>query len=90
MTRSSSILLILTIAISIVFTFGQDANAQEIIVRNDNMDDQFTGTIATAELHAGEMYAATFQIPDHLLPAELLGVRVIMVDSSDQSKTYCG
>jgi hypothetical protein len=67
------------------------AFALDYFVSNDSMGETFQGQIATAEIISDEMYAATFTIPaSWQLPVELAGVRVLMVDGSDSSKTYCG
>lgn len=60
-------------------------------IANDSFDSMQQGRVATAELITGEMYAATFQIPPSLLPAEMLGVRVVMVsDPSQPGRNDCG
>jgi MYXO-CTERM domain-containing protein len=67
------------------------AFAVDYFLKNDGMGENFEGTTATAELISGEMYAATFELPSSWqLPVELQGVRVLMVDGSEPSKTYCG
>lgn len=54
---------------------------------NDSFDTLQQGTIASAQLITSEMYAATFTIPTNFLPAELLGVRVVMIDGDDPQKS---
>lgn len=67
------------------------ASAADYFVKNDSLGENFTGKIASAELVADEMYVATFELPaSWTLPVELEGVRVVMVDGDDASKTYCG
>jgi MYXO-CTERM domain-containing protein len=67
------------------------AFAADYIVKNDGMGDSFNGQISTVEIHADEMYAATFDLPsDWELPVELLGVRVLMVDGDNSAQNYCG
>jgi MYXO-CTERM domain-containing protein len=67
------------------------AFAVDYFVKNDSMGETFQGQIATAEIISDEIYAATFTLPSTWqLPVELQGVRVLMVDGSDSSKTYCG
>jgi MYXO-CTERM domain-containing protein len=63
---------------------------QEEIINNDSFDNSQMQRIATAQLVEGEMYAATFDIPQSWLPVEMLGVRVIMVDGDNPQKDYCG
>lgn len=67
------------------------AFAVDYFLKNDSMGENFNGTTASAEIIADEMYAATFEIPSSWqLPVELQGVRVLMVDGSEPSKSYCG
>jgi hypothetical protein len=67
------------------------AAAQGRIVKNDSLGEQQEGEIASAELVAGEGYYVTLNIPQSIsLPVELLGVRVMMVDSQNSSLRYCG
>lgn len=67
------------------------AYAADYLVKNDSMGETFQGKTATAQLIAGEMYAATFELPaSWQLPVELEGVRVLMVDGQDSTQTYCG
>lgn len=67
----------------------QSLRAQQLVV-NDSFDVSQQGRIASAELIEGEMYAASFTIPAALLPAELLGVRVVMVKGDSPNSFYCG
>jgi hypothetical protein len=91
MNRSLSCRALRVVSFAWLLGLATPAMAQEYIVRNDSMDNSFSGRIATAGLVAGEAYTATFVIPDHLLPAELLGVQVIMVNDSKPGVTnYCG
>ena len=64
------------------------ASAQAI-VQNDSFQDSQSARIATAELIQGEMYAASFDIPQSWLPIELLGVRVVMVAGMGAAP-HCG
>lgn len=68
---------------------SQPALAQTEIA-NDGFDTNQQGTIATAALIPNEMYAASFTIPANFLPAELLGVRVVMIDGDNPQQNYCG
>ena len=62
---------------------------QEEIINNDSFDNSQMQRIATAQLVEGEMYAATFDIPQSWLPIEMLGVRVLMVPGMNGG-SYCG
>ena len=74
-----------------VFLASGPAAAQDRIVQNDSLGEQQEGRIGSAELVAGEGYYVTLDIPQAIsLPVELLGVRVLMVDSDDPSLRYCG
>lgn len=64
------------------------AVAQEEFVTNDSFDNMQMGT-ASLEPSQGEMYAATFNIPQSWLPIEMLGVRVLMVPGMGGGN-YCG
>ena len=75
---------------SMITQFSAQAMAQ-VEIENDSFDSMQQGRIATAELVEGEMYAATFTIPQHLLPAEMLGVRVVMIENNmSPGRNYCG
>ncbi len=75
----------------IVLGLQAPAYAVDYFLKNDSMGENFTGKIASAEVVANEMYTATFTLPaSWQLPVELKGVRVLMVDGQDASKTYCG
>jgi MYXO-CTERM domain-containing protein len=77
--------------VACLFFASSAAVAQDRIVQNDSLGEQQEGRIGSAELVAGEGYYVTLTIPPAIsLPVELLGVRVVMVDSNDPSKRYCG
>ncbi len=59
-------------------------------IGNDSFDSMQQGRIASATIIEGEMYAVSFAIPPNLLPAEMLGVRVVMVDGPTAGANYCG
>jgi hypothetical protein len=85
------VVLSLVVPSLVVLSLPAPAFAGDYFVKNDSMGDSFQGQIATAEIIADEIYAATFTIPaSWQLPVELEGVRVLMVDGNDSSKTYCG
>lgn len=90
MHRFTSSLTRLAIIASSMLLATSAVAQQEEILNNDSFDNSQMQRIATAQLIEGEMYAATFDIPQSWLPVEMLGVRVIMVDGDDPQKDYCG
>ena len=61
----------------------------ETILQNDSLEEMFSGTTASARLIEGEMYEAVFDIPEEWLPVEMLGVRVVMVESNSAEDPTC-
>ncbi|MEM1347461.1 MAG: IPT/TIG domain-containing protein [Myxococcota bacterium] len=66
------------------------ASAETLEFFNDSFDTNQSERIVTTQLIAGESYAVTFDIPQNILPVEMLGVRVVMVDGPNFGQNYCG
>ncbi len=67
--------------------------AQDEIIINDSFREEQQARIQSIELIDGEAYGVDFDIPQSLLPIEMLGVRVVMVsdpNSGIAQSDYCG
>lgn len=91
----SNVRLTLALAVfCVLVSAGSSVAAQTTYteVKNDSFSDRQRGKIASAELISGEMYLATFEIPQSwTLPVELKGVRVVAVPGNKgPANQYCG
>lgn len=66
------------------------------VIQNDSVGESVNNVTASAEIIAGEMYEAVFNIPRAWLeettgrPLYWVGVRVLMVDGQNSGQNYCG
>ena len=73
-------------ALMLAAPFTVDA---ETILQNDSLEEMFDGTSSAARVIEGEMYEAVFEIPEAWLPIQMLGVRVVMVQSNSSEDPSC-
>ncbi len=79
----------------LLFVVPSIASADRVI-QNDSVGENVNNVTASAEIIAGEMYEAVFDIPTEWLeettgrPLYWVGVRVLMVNGPNSGQNYCG